>query len=193
MENLNENAGKKYMTASKNDKTQEKRWNMSGRKRICSTRKNDNATRGNKAESTDERMNTKYKSRHIKIMQKNPDIPKQEKILPTSSLKTYQQLAARVRKQLWNNIWQRGKHNQKAESISNMEIELEVLEEGVKAKIKIDSCRITPKNTKLEKKMSWRHTWILVKKNSPPSTTDKLSKYIADVTEFMTKRMTISI
>ena len=55
--------------------------------------------------------------------------------------KTYQQLNA-------SNIWQLRKRNKKTEWISNIEKDLEGLEEGPKAKVYIDSLRTTLKNTK---------------------------------------------
>ena len=57
-------------------------------------------------------------------------------------MKTYQQPDAKETERFWTKIWQpkkqKQKHNEKAEWINNMIIELDGLEEGPKAEIHID-------------------------------------------------------
>ena len=64
--------------------------------------------------------------------------------------KTYQQPDAKETQRFWTKIWQPKKHNEKAEWINNMTIELEGLEGGPKAEIHIDLLNTTLKNIKLE-------------------------------------------
>ena len=80
--NLTENADKKSMTASKNDKKEIEHCNMLGRKRKVTNVKQ--ATPGDKPEGTDEKRKIKKISRQDKTKQKKQKIPKQQK---TSSSK----------------------------------------------------------------------------------------------------------
>ena len=96
-------------------------------------------------------------------MQTKQDIPKQRKeILPKhggggDATKTFQQSDARETEQFWSKIWQPREHNKKVEWKSNMEKDLEGLEEGPKVEIHVDILKTTLKNIKLE---NARPRWI---------------------------------
>ena len=65
------------------------------------------------------------------------------------------------------------KHCEKTEWINNMTRQLEGLKEGPKAKIHINSLKMTlKKNIKLENAMPWWNAWFLVQEIYLHSTTD---------------------
>ena len=86
MGNSTGNADKKATETGKNDKTKEKRWNRSGKKKEKVTQeKNNNTNRVNKPEKAGERRKIKKISRKDKTIQTKQNIPKQQKkIQPTS-------------------------------------------------------------------------------------------------------------
>ena len=160
MENSTGNADKKY-TTGKNDKTEEKRWNILGQKGKRNTWKNDTTTRGNKPGGNGERRKIKKISRKDKTIQRNQDIPKQRKKIPLTSKRKYQQPDAREAKQFGVKYG-----NQENIKKSNG------FEERLKAKIYIDSLRTTLKNCQIRKRMAMMVHMDSGSRNSTPSMTD---------------------
>ena len=56
-------------------------------------------------------------------------------------METYQKSNEKITRQFRSKIWERREHSRKAEWINNMEIELQVVEEGPLAKTHDDSLR----------------------------------------------------
>ena len=92
------------MTTSENDKTEEKRFDMLGRKEKSNISKTKNTTRGNKSGGTGERRKAKNISRQDKTIQTKQEISKQRTKFYQQAdgecKKTYQQLDDKETKEL---------------------------------------------------------------------------------------------
>ena len=110
--------------------------------------------------NTGERWEIKEISTKSKIIQTKEDIPK-PRILSTIGREWHENIPTTER--FWTKIWQPKKHNENAESINNVTIELEEREEGPQNG---NTHRLTPNNTekniKLESAWPWWNTWLLV-------------------------------
>ena len=127
---------------------------------------------------------TKMIPRHNQTIQIKQDILKQRKKIPPASIgectKTYQQPDVKEAKEFWSKIWEGREHNRKAGWINNMEKEGPKIKKKKKKekKIRLDSHRTILKKYQIKKCQAIIAYMDSGFKNSLPSTTDRLSKWI---------------
>ena len=157
-------------------------WNKLEQKGKSKTSNNDNTTRGNKLKSTGEKRKIKKIPRQGKTIQTKKDIPKQRKKIQTAVWgRWYEDIPTtgfKGSKTILVQNMATKRTLQKAEWISNTGKELGELEEGSKAKVHINSLRVTKKKCQTGKhqamiayidsglkKFTSIHNWLAIEMN----------------------------